>query len=225
MPIIVLEGIDGSGKSTQIALLKKNLQSLGHQVATLHFPRLDEPIYGHLIQKYLQGDFGPLHSLPPQILALLFAGNRHQATNLLLTWLKEGKIVLLDRYYASNLAYQGAMIEEEAMREEFLNRVLRMELEHFAIPKANFTFYLDLDSTCARQLLNLRMEQRATTLDINEVHRTYQERVRQIFLSLDSKLSNYYTISCFDDEGLRTPEAIHEDICSHLHPLLGLKEK
>ena len=108
--LIVLEGLDGAGKSTQVKLLKEYIQSKGKQLRYLHFPRFDAPVYGDLIAKFLRGDFGAINQVHPQLVALLFAEDRRDAAALIREWLGNGDVVLLDRYVYSNIAYQCSKI-------------------------------------------------------------------------------------------------------------------
>ena len=96
--LIVLEGLDGAGKSTQVKLLKEFLIGKGVNLRYLHFPRYDAPLYGELIGKYLRGDFGSIEQVHPQIVALLFALDRMDASAQIKEWLAAGDCVLLDRY-------------------------------------------------------------------------------------------------------------------------------
>jgi hypothetical protein len=108
MSFIVIEGIDGSGKSTQ---LKKTLEFLGRQRVRfkyIHFPRTDSPVYGDLIARFLRGDLGDLKSVNPYLVALIYAGDRYDARIQISEWLNEGFLVVADRYVYSNVAFQCA---------------------------------------------------------------------------------------------------------------------
>ena len=111
MSLIVLEGLDGAGKSTQIDLLQQLLASRGLRYEYLHFPRFDAPIYGELIARFLRGELGAVDAVDPYVVALLYAGDRADAAPVIRRWLDEGKFVILDRYVYSNVAYQCAKSE------------------------------------------------------------------------------------------------------------------
>jgi len=90
MPLVVLEGGDGVGKSTQFQLLRERLEAEGYRVQGLHFPRLDTWPYGDLIASFLRGEFGGLESVHPRLVALLYAGDRAEAKGMLEEWLAAG---------------------------------------------------------------------------------------------------------------------------------------
>ena len=125
--LIVLEGLDGAGKSTQLRMVTSYFSSLGRKVEYLHFPRYDAPVYGDLIGRFLQGRFGAIDKVHPQLVALLFAEDRHGAAPQLREALAAGKTVLLDRYVYSNIAYQCAKLAEPAEREELRRWILETE--------------------------------------------------------------------------------------------------
>ena len=106
MRLIVIEGVDGAGKSTQIKLIKNFFKKKGHNCEYLHFPRTESPFYGELIARFLRGEFGSLNDVDPYLVAMLYAGDRKDASDTISNWLSKGKIVLLDRYTYSNIAYQ-----------------------------------------------------------------------------------------------------------------------
>ena len=101
--LVVLEGLDGAGKSTQVKKLRNYLESLFGAVDYIHFPRYDAPVYGDLISRFLRGDFGDNETVHPQLVALLFAEDRHGAAPCMKDTLAEGGTVLLDRYVYSNM--------------------------------------------------------------------------------------------------------------------------
>src|SRR5258708_18137915 len=95
--LIALEGIDGSGKRTQLDLLAEELDARGLATFRISFPRY-ESFFGELVGRYLNGDFGPLGALDPRLSALLYAGDRLEAKPEIEAALSSGKIALADRY-------------------------------------------------------------------------------------------------------------------------------
>ena len=98
---IVLEGLDGAGKSTQIRMLRRFFADRGVESEYVHFPRFDSPVYGELIARFLRGEFGGVGEVDPYLVALLFAGDRADAAPRIREWLAQGKAVILDRYVLS----------------------------------------------------------------------------------------------------------------------------
>ena len=93
--LVVLEGLDGSGKSTQVRKMRRYLEDRCGNVDYIHFPRYDAPVYGELISRFLRGDFGENDSVHPQLVALLFAEDRHQIAPYMKRELEKGKTILL----------------------------------------------------------------------------------------------------------------------------------
>ena len=115
---VAIEGLDGCGKSTQTNLLTQYFDSRGIKCKYLHFPRIDSPIYGELIARFLRGEFGDVRSVNPYLVALLYAGDRENAKPLIQDWLSRGYLVLVDRYVYSNVAFQCAKIDKLKEKEE-----------------------------------------------------------------------------------------------------------
>ena len=114
MRFAVIEGLDGSGKSTQLKLLKDYLDAQSIPYKFLHFPRLEEGYYGKLIARFLRGEMGPNQQVDPYLVALIFAGDRADAAHIIRGWLEEGYLVIADRYVYSNIAYQCAKLTDPA---------------------------------------------------------------------------------------------------------------
>ena len=128
---IVLEGLDGAGKSTQIAKLREMFRSKGIESEYLHFPRFDAPVYGELIARFLRGDLGSVESVNPYLVALLYAGDRADAATMIEQWLADGKVVIVDRYVYSNIGYQCAKLSNKAERQTLREWILSTEFELF----------------------------------------------------------------------------------------------
>src|SRR5579864_3132642 len=130
--LIVLEGIDGSGKRTQLGLLAREFDARGLSTVQVSFPRY-ESSFGKLVARYLNGEFGSLDAVDPHFSALIYAGDRFEAKGQLESALAAGKIVLADRYIGSNLAHQTSRAAP-GQREEFLRWLKHLEYDLYGLP-------------------------------------------------------------------------------------------
>ncbi len=206
MPLIVLEGIDGSGKSTQTNMLRLALEERGVEVEYMHFPRFDAPIYGELIARFLRGELGDIEAVNPYLVALLFAGDRGDAGAQIREWLAAGKTVLLDRYVYSNIAFQGAKIADDKGRNELKEWILRTEFEEFAIPRPDVSLWLDVPfeftlSRLAEQRSGNDRDYLNGRADIHEQSAEFQRRVRDMYLQLSASQEDMVRLDCGDDKG------------------------
>src|SRR5580693_4025001 len=137
--LIAVEGIDGSGKRTQVELLALTLKARGHSVYSTGFPQYDS-WFGRMVGRFLNGDFGALETVDPHFSALLYAGDRFEAKPRLEAALNEGKIVLADRYIGSNLAHQTARVSA-AERAEFVKWIEHLEYQIYGLPRESVVIY------------------------------------------------------------------------------------
>jgi dTMP kinase len=142
---IAIEGIDGSGKRTQLDLLARALESRGIPCVCVSFPRYDSS-FGQLVAQYLNGDFGSLSAVDPHFSAMLYAGDRLEAKPELEAALSAGKTVLADRYISSNLAHQTARVAPK-QRDEFLRWLQRLEYSLYDLPAEDLVLFLRLPVT------------------------------------------------------------------------------
>jgi len=222
MKLIVIEGLDGAGKSTQISLLKQWFAERNLQCRYIHFPRTEAPYFGELIARFLRGEFGDLDTVDPYLVAMLYAGDRKDAATMIETWLEEKYFVILDRYTYSNIAYQCAKVRtaEEALR--LREWILKLEFEHFGIPKPDINIFLDVPFRFTEEKLNSRRhgDDRNYLMgnsDIHEQSLDFQKRVREIYLSVAASDEKLQVISCRDeDEMMPPPEEIFRMILEKL---------
>ena len=132
---IVLEGLDGAGKSTQIRMLRRFFADRGVESEYVHFPRFDSPVYGELIARFLRGEFGGVGEVDPYLVALLFAGDRADAASRIREWLAQGKAVILDRYVYSNVGFQCAKLPAGEERNRLADWILYLEFCHNGLPR------------------------------------------------------------------------------------------
>jgi dTMP kinase len=223
MKLLVIEGVDGSGKSTQIKILTKHLIRNGYQCEFLHFPRTDAPFFGELISRFLRGEFGSLNEVDPYLVALLYAGDRKDAADKIREWLGNNKIVLLDRYTYSNIAYQCAKIDDYLLQEKLMKWILKLEFDHFAIPKPDLNIFLDVPASFTEKKL---MERRSGshreylngTADIHEESLSFQKKVRDIYLRVSESDDRLLVADCCDTNGLiKKPGMISSQILNLIH--------
>jgi dTMP kinase len=216
MKLFVIEGVDGAGKSTQIKLLRDFFLKRGYSCEYLHFPRTETPYFGELIARFLRGEFGSLNAVDPYLVAILYAGDRKDASLLIDNWLKEGKIVLLDRYTYSNIAYQCAKIEEISEQNKLMKWILSLEFGHFAIPRPAINIFLDVPFAFAENNLSLiRTGKDRNYLngskDIHEESILFQKKVRDIYLRVSESDHHLAVVNCSNSAGIMlTPAAIFE---------------
>jgi dTMP kinase len=216
--LLVVEGVDGAGKSTQIKLLKEYLSERGHKSEFLHFPRTDAPYFGELIARFLRGEFGTLNEVNPWLVAMLYAGDRKDAAELIREWLGKKSIVLLDRYTYSNIAYQCAKLEEKAEQDKLMRWILDLEFGHFGIPLPDLNIFLDVPfSFTERKLSSFRTGNDRGylngTKDIHEGSLEFQRKVRDIYIRVAETDSRLCIIDCRDTTGnMLPPETISDRI-------------
>lgn len=208
--LVVLEGLDGAGKSTQVRKLKAYLEGLCSNLEYIHFPRYDSPVYGDLISRFLRGDFGSNESVHPQLVALLFAEDRHYAASGIKRTLSEGGTVLLDRYVYSNIAYQCAKLDDPEERENLREWILNTEYGTFDLPRPDLNIFLDVPIEFVENSLeHSRMGSDRDYLngakDIHESSIEFQKRVRSIYERQASLDPRFIRIDCSDPEGRMLP--------------------
>ena len=224
---IVLEGLDGAGKSTQITKLKEMFNQRGVATEYLHFPRFDAPVYGDLIARFLRGDLGTVEGVNPYLVALLYAGDRANAAKTINDWLAEGKVVIVDRYVYSNIGYQCAKLPAGKERDMLRKWILSTEFEEFAIPHPDVSLFLDVPfSFTERKLAETREGEDRSYLqgakDIHEASLDLQRRVREVYLEAAACSDDIKVVDCSTAEGtMATPEAIYERIMHHITPLIA----
>jgi dTMP kinase len=206
MKLFVIEGVDGAGKSTQIKLLKDFFSEKGYNCEYLHFPRTETPFFGELIARFLRGEFGSLNNVDPYLVAMLYAGDRKDASKMISNWLSEGNIVLLDRYTYSNIAYQCAKLQDVSHQDKLMDWILTLEFNHFAIPKPDINIFLDVPfAFTEKNLTKTRTGNDRSylngTRDIHEESMIFQKKVRDIYLRVSGSDDHLAVIDCGNSNG------------------------
>lgn len=222
MAFIVIEGLDGAGKSTQINMLQDYIKESGkHDCRLLHFPRTDSPVYGELIARFLRGELGEIHQVNPYLVALMYAGDRLDFKPTLNNWLNEGAVVLLDRYVYSNVAYQCAKFSGTPEYDTLRRWILHLEFEYHGLPKPDLNIFLNVPFEFTCQKLTVEREGKERTYlqgkqDIHEADLKFQENVRNTYLSLQYE-PDFVTIDCSDGQEMLPAEQIFKKMIQILN--------
>ena len=211
--LIVIEGIDGAGKGTQVELLARAFEQRAIPFVRLGFPKY-ESSFGRLIARFLNGEFGPLPVVDAHFSALLYAGDRFEAKSELEAPLSAGRAVLLDRYIASNLAHQGARVPAER-RPEFIAWLRQLEYGTYGLPAEDLVIYLRVPAQEGHRLVGLKSARSYTakSRDLQESDVLHLKEAALVYDQLAQE-SNWVTIDCFDARSgkHRSAEEIHYDV-------------
>ena len=213
--LIVIEGTDGSGKSTQFRLLTERLSSEGKEFQKLVFPQYAEPSSA-LIRMYLGGEFG---SNPSDVNAYaasaFYAVDRYASYEKVWgKWYEEGGLVVSDRYTTSNAVHQASK-EPENKQADFLKWLYEFEYEKLGLPCPDLIIYLDVPTDFTEQMMRKREADTNTTADIHEKDMTYLATCRRTGKAA-AQFYGWTVISCVRDGKMRSIEDIHEEIYRHV---------
>lgn len=213
--LIVIEGTDGSGKSTQFRLLTQRLENENIAFQKIVFPQYSEPSSA-LIRMYLGGEFGTNPSdVNAYAASSFYAIDRYASYKKVWgQWYEQGGLVICDRYTTSNAVHQASK-EPEDRRQEFLKWLYDFEYDRLGLPRPDLTLYLDVPTDFTEQLLRHREQDTHTTADIHERNSAYLASCRRT----GRAAAEYYgwtIISCTENGKMRSIEDIHEEIYRHV---------
>lgn len=222
--LIVLDGGDGAGKATQVALLVKQLLADGYKVETLDFPQYTQNTFGALLRECLDGKRGDFMATDARIASTLYAADRFESKPRLEAWLKEGKIVVLDRYVSSNMMHQGAKIQNADELEAFLGWLDHMEHGVFGLPRPDIILYLEVPFAVRQKLKNDAVAAGKhgadVKLDVAEADHNHQEQVEIRAKTIVSSKNNWQVVHCCEQDSIRSREAIHSDVYKTIKGIL-----
>ena len=217
--LIVIEGTDGSGKSTQFHLLTQRLTREEKKFKQLVFPRYDQPSSA-LIRMYLQGQFG---SNPSDVSS--YAASAFYAVDRYASykqdwgkWYEDGGLVLSDRYTTSNAVHQASK-EPEEKRGEFLRWLYEFEYDRLGLPCPDLILYLDVPTDFTERLMRRREQDTNTKADIHEQDLQYLAQCRRSGRAA-AEFYGWTVIDCVRDGVMRSIEDIHNEIYAHVARLL-----
>ncbi|HEV2403630.1 MAG TPA: FAD-dependent thymidylate synthase [Candidatus Saccharimonadales bacterium] len=216
---IVIEGADGSGKTTQLELLRNRLVTAGYDVTTISFPRYEEQS-SYFVRQYLSGSYGSVNDTSPYTASLFYALDRYQAAPKIREALQQNKIVLADRYVGSNMAHQGTKFRNAEERRGYFIWLDNLEFEMLGIPRPTMSFVLRMPTELSAQLLQER-DQAGQLRDIHEKDQQHLRRTLGVFDDMCQLFPKDFTrIDCARDKQLLTPSDIEGIIWGKVEPYL-----
>ena len=213
--LIVIEGTDGSGKSTQFRLLTDRLESEQVKFQKLVFPQYSEPSSA-LIRMYLGGEFGKSPSdVNAYAASAFYSVDRYASYRKVWgKWYEEGGLVVSDRYTTSNAVHQASK-EPENKREDFLNWLYDFEYDKLGLPRPDLVIYLDVPTGFTEKMLRHRETETHTQADIHEQDMQYLATCRRMGRAA-AEHYGWTVIRCVRDGAMRSMEDIHEEIYRHV---------
>lgn len=209
--LIVFEGTDGSGKSTQFSLLTKRLRAEQVEFRTMVFPQYSEPSSA-LIRMYLGGEFGTKPSdVNAYAASTFYAVDRYASyQKVWKTYYRQGGLILSDRYTTSNAVHQASK-EPPERREEFFRWLQDFEYNRLELPRPDIVIYLDVPTELTGEMLRKRENRTHTHADIHEQNMDYLRQCRAV--GMDAATHYGWTvIHCARNGKMRSIEEIHQEI-------------
>jgi dTMP kinase len=222
----MLDGIDGSGKSVQTKLLINRLKKAGKKVAMISFPQ-----YGSAsaapIEQYLNGVYGSAQDVGPYRASILYAIDRYAAAPRIRAWLKAGKIVVANRYVASNMGHQGGKIANAKERKKFFVWNDNLEYNIFDIPRPDVNIILHVRPDIAQKLVDqkgARAYLKGAKRDIHEADIKHLAEAERTYLEIAKLFSGYQVVECVEKNEILPIKNIHEKIWKIVAHRLKLKK-
>ena len=213
--LIVIEGTDGSGKSTQFRLLTERVAAEGHAFQKLVFPQYQEDSSA-LIRMYLRGEFGTNPSdVSSYAASTFFAVDRYASYKKVWgQWYEQGGLVLSDRYTTSNAVHQASK-EPAEKQAEFLKWLYELEYDRLGLPRPDLVIYLDVPTDFTEKMMRGREAATSTSADIHEQDLEYLATCRRTGKAA-AEFYNWTVIDCVKDGAMRSIEDIHNEIYRHV---------
>ena len=216
--LIVLEGGDASGKTTQLKLLVSKLEAEGKEVVNMHFPKHDIS-FGKVVDAYLRGEYGDKKLIPPEFVAMLYMSDFYESKNEINKLLDEGKFVVLSRFFQSTLTYQTALandLERGAIREWISRVCQRLPQPDLVlvlyVPAEIAQKFLDNDNRAEAYKQGAKKDQHESDFEFQKSYMCEFDKGIEIF--------GWKKIDCVKDSTLKSVENIHSLVWGEVEKIL-----
>jgi dTMP kinase len=226
--LIVIDGIDGSGKMTQTNLLAKKLKKLGHKVMIADFPQYGKPS-ALLAENYLNGKFGNANEVGPYRASIFFACDRYAASLKMKKFISQGGIVVSNRYVTANMGHQGGKIKDGKERKKYFRWLYDLEYNIFQIPKPDLNIILHVDIDTSQKLVDKKNGKKNRNYivlkggkDIHETDVAHLRNSERTFLEISKIFPDFKLIKCLKNGRLMTKKEISDNIWAEISKCLSL---
>jgi len=212
--LIIIDGGDGSGKATQLKLLADKLKTLNYAIEVIDFPQYGQKSAG-MVEEYLNGHYGTADEVGPYGASIFFAIDRYDASFKIREWLKEGKIVLSNRYVASNMAHQGGKIKNDIERQIYFKWLHELEYDIFCIPRPDANLILHVNAEVGQKLVDKKGHRDyvgGSKRDIHESDINHLKNAVDVYTEIAQTFDDFAMIECMNDGNIMSLEEIHEKI-------------
>ena len=220
---IMIEGTDGSGKGTQTNILVDRLKKENIKVEQISFPQYGEPS-AFLVEEYLNGKYGTADQVGPYKASVLYATDRFAASPKIKKWLAKGKVVIANRYVASNMGHQGGKIKDRQKRQEYFDWNYNLEYNILQIPRPDINLILHVTPEISQELVDKKDDReylKGKKRDIHEDDINHLINAEQAYLEIAQTYPEFSVIECVKNEKILTIEEIHaiiwKEIKKHLN--------
>lgn len=220
--LIVIEGTDGSGKTTQAKMLLRRLESTGYSTAYADFPQYGQKSAG-MVENYLSGKYGGADDVDPRIASVFYAVDRYDAAIGIRKELEEGRIIVCNRYVSANMGHQGGKIQDKAAREEYMRWLEDLEFNFFKIPRPDMTILLYVPYKTAKTLVEskgYRSYIGGFKKDIHEANMKHLVDAEHAFKEIAME-KGWNIVECTKGESIMGIDEIHNLVWSAVYGFLN----
>jgi dTMP kinase len=223
--LIVIDGTDGSGKTTQVVLLTESLKKEGYKVKVVDFPEYYKNFFGKFIGHCLSEQYYNWLHVHPKIASVMYAADRWESSEELRGWLNSGYVVIANRYVSANQIHQGGKIKSAKKRADFMKWLDEMEYEVFKIPKPDMTLYLSLPIKITLDLLKdrdskIKRDYLKKKKDVHESDVDFLINSRKSALKLVKETPNFIKVECSEKGKILSREQIHNLVYKEVKKIL-----
>lgn len=220
--LIIIDGTDGSGKATQTKLLVARLKKEGYKIAMADFPQYGKKSAG-LAEEYLNGKYGRPDKVGPYRASIFYACDRYDGGFKIKKWLNEGKIVISNRYVASNLGHQGGKIKNPTERKKYFQWLYNLEYNIFKIPKPDLNIILHVDAAVAQRMVDKKKKRnylKGKKRDAHEKDLKHLKNAEKIFIEIAKSFPKFLLIECIDKGNIMSREKINSLIWEKIKKII-----
>lgn len=213
--LIVIDGGDGSGKTTQVAILVDYFKKNYIPIKSVDFPQYYKSFHGKMVARFLRGEFGDIDEVSPYLASLSYALDRATIKNEMDDFLRKGGYIVANRYATSSMAHHGAKFSNKKERDEFLKWIMELEYKEHKIPKEDIVIYLYVPWKIGIELTQKKEKReylKDQAQDIHEKNLQYRKSVEKMYILLAKRYPHWVTINCIKDNKILSPDKIHQKI-------------